>query len=257
MEKKILDLDYIDIIFDGRNKSYGAYELRKNYPQRVLKSLLVLVCICICSGVAMSMKKATSPTEKYIVKEIKLAEVPRIDPKRPIPPPPPPPPPPVRTTIKFTPPVISKDDDVVDPPHLNKDITVVGPKTITGVDTGIEPIVDPRPGPAVVITPPTPAIFSYVEQMPVPGFVMDEYLSKNIQYPASARDNNIDGKVIVKFVVNEDGSVSDVSLIRGIGGGCDQEAMRVVASMPKWKPGKQNGKPVKVYFTLPISFKLE
>jgi len=93
--------------------------------------------------------------------------------------------------------------------------------------------------------------------MPTTDYDIHAYLGKNTHYPDAAKEANIDGRVIVKFVVNEDGNVSDVQIVRGIGGGCDEEAKRVVQSMPKWKPGKQNGKPVKVYFTLPIVFKLE
>ena len=93
--------------------------------------------------------------------------------------------------------------------------------------------------------------------MPAAPYDINEFLSKNLRYPDQARESNIQGRVIVKFVVNEDGSISDVSVVKGIGAGCDEEAKRVVASLPKWKPGKQNGNPVRVYFTLPINYKLE
>ena len=77
------------------------------------------------------------------------------------------------------------------------------------------------------------------------------------QIPAVAKDNGIEGKVYIKFVVNEDGSVSQAQVVRGIGGGCDEEALRVVKDMPKWKAGKQRGKNVKVWYTLPVYFKLQ
>jgi protein TonB len=109
----------------------------------------------------------------------------------------------------------------------------------------------------VVAAPAPPAIFTYVEQMPAPSYDLPSYFAKNIHYPDAARENNITGRVIVKFVVDEEGAISDIQVIRGIGGGCDEEAKRVIAAMPKWKPGKQNGKPVKVYFTQPITFNLE
>ena len=108
--------------------------------------------------------------------------------------------------------------------------------------------------------PKEPEIFVVVEEMPTfPGGdkALYEFLAKNIKYPAVAKDNGIEGKVYIKFVVNEDGSVSQVQLARGIGGGCDEEAMRVVKDMPKWKPGKQRGKNVKVWYTLPVYFKLQ
>jgi len=84
-----------------------------------------------------------------------------------------------------------------------------------------------------------------------------EFLMSNIRYPAEARKNNIKGRSVVQFVVNEDGSISDIQLARKRGGGCDEEAIRLVKAMPKWTPGKQGGKPAKVRFILPVSFKLE
>ena len=83
-----------------------------------------------------------------------------------------------------------------------------------------------------------------------------KYLADNIKYPKKAKDNNIEGRVFVNFVVEKDGSINEVKVLRGIGGGCDEEAVRVINSMPKWKPGKQEGKPVRVYYTIPIFFKL-
>ena len=101
------------------------------------------------------------------------------------------------------------------------------------------------------------SVFNYVEQMPVLSVDMGTYLSEHLHYPKYARNHDIEGRLIVKFVVNEDGSVSDVYIVKGIGESCDEEAKRVVTAMPKWIPGRQNGKAVKVYFTLPIVFKLE
>ena len=103
-------------------------------------------------------------------------------------------------------------------------------------------------------------VFTIVEQMPsFPGgdAKMYEYLGKNIKYPQIARETGIQGRVFVNFVVEPDGSVSNVKVLRGIGGGCDEEAMRVVKGMPKWSPGKQRGKTVRVSYTLPVVFKLQ
>ena len=101
-----------------------------------------------------------------------------------------------------------------------------------------------------------PPIYTYAEQMPSTGYDPGAYLGKNIHYPDSARAHNIQGRVVVKFVVNEDGSISDCKIITSVNKECDEEALRVVKSMPRWKPGTQNGKKVKVYFNLPIVFKL-
>ena len=100
-------------------------------------------------------------------------------------------------------------------------------------------------------------VFTYVEQMPSPAYSLGEYLGNNIVYPDSARERNIEGRVIVQFTVDEIGNITDSKVLRGIGGGCDEEALRVIKSMPRWRPGKSDGKPVKVMYTQPISFKLE
>jgi protein TonB len=103
-------------------------------------------------------------------------------------------------------------------------------------------------------------IFQIVEEMPsFPGgdVKLMEYIAKNIKYPQIARESGIQGRVFIGFVVEPDGSISNVKLLRGIGGGCDEEAMRVIKSLPKWKPGKQRGKAVRVSYQIPVNFKLQ
>ena len=103
-------------------------------------------------------------------------------------------------------------------------------------------------------------IFQIVEEMPAfPGGEQKlmEYVAKNIKYPQIVRETGIQGRVFVGFVVEPDGSISNVKLLRGIGGGCDEEAMRVIKSLPKWKPGKQRGKAVRVSYQIPVFFKLQ
>ncbi len=100
-------------------------------------------------------------------------------------------------------------------------------------------------------------VFQFVEQMPSPGFNMNEYLGKHIKYPGKARRQNIQGRVLVAFVVTETGAIEDVKVTKGVCPSIDKEAIRVIKKMPNWKPGKQNGKAVKVRYTQPISFKLE
>ena len=102
-------------------------------------------------------------------------------------------------------------------------------------------------------------VFTVVEDMPqYPGGekAMMNFIANNIKYPRKALEEGVEGRVIVKFVVDKEGNVVDAKVIKGIGHGCDEEALRVINSMPKWKPGKQRGKPVEVYYTLPIVFKL-
>lgn len=97
----------------------------------------------------------------------------------------------------------------------------------------------------------------YVEKMPIAGFNIPHYLSKNLVYPSFARKAGIEGKVVIKFVVDEDGGITNVRVLNGIGGGCDEEATRVISDMPNWTPGYQNEEPVRVYFTIPITFRLK
>lgn len=122
-------------------------------------------------------------------------------------------------------------------------------KSETTDPSGIDPGITPAPAP----TPP-PVVFTYVEQMPAPSVDINSYISKNLRYPDSAQKNGIQGMVAVSFIVNEDGTLSNVRAVRGIGSGCDEEAIRVIKSMPPWKPGKQNGKNVKVNYTQPVRF---
>jgi protein TonB len=137
-----------------------------------------------------------------------------------------------------------------------------GLKTVEGDPNALDPgIVEPDKGKGAVEEPKKESeVFTYVEQEPTfPGGedAMMAFLGKNIKYPAQAKEAGIEGQVVVQFIVNEDGDISDVKVVRSVAGGCDAEAMRVVRSMPKWKPGKQNGRAVRVLYNLPIRFKLE
>jgi protein TonB len=136
---------------------------------------------------------------------------------------------------------------------------VAGVKTQAGDINGIDvPIDNPGTGTQIVeAAPPPPEIYTVVDQQPVfPGDVR-AYLADKLNYPDQAREAGIEGRVVVRFVVDEEGRISQASVQRGIGGGCDEEALRVVRGMPKWTPAKVNGKPVKSYFSLPIKFTLE
>ncbi len=115
-------------------------------------------------------------------------------------------------------------------------------------------------GPKINSEMPQPEVFTYVEQLPsFPGGdqAMLAFISKNIHYPSLAKENSIQGKVFCSFVVNENGKIEHIKVERGIGGGCDEEAIRVIRMMPDWRPGKQNGRAVAVRFTLPVKFSLE
>jgi protein TonB len=260
----ILQANYLDIVFDNRNKLYGGYELRTHYQRRMTTAIVSLLVTCLILGAYGLLKKQQQTQQpvpaKY--KEIEITrietpsiEVPKIIPTHPTPPP-------QTNTAKLTPPVITPDD-MVKPNDLPADVKQLqnanaGSTTHFGVPSGISGTIDGPKTTTGIVAPPAADTkpFVIVEQMPEFQGDMIGYLSKQLIYPAMARDNNIQGKVIVQFVVNEDGSVSNAKVMRGIGSGCDAEALRVVNGMPKWKPGKQNGKAVKVYYTLPIRFLL-
>ena len=156
---------------------------------------------------------------------------------------PPPPPPPAPLEIKIVEDDVEIEDEVIiEDTEINQD-------TKMEVIEVQEEVVD------------EPEIFTIVEEMPeFPGggeSALLKYLSGNIKYPPLARENNIQGTVYVTFEIDKSGKVKDVKILRGIGGGCDEEALRVVSRMPQWKPGKQRGKPVRVQYNLPVRFTLK
>jgi periplasmic protein TonB len=272
-----------DIVFEGRNKSYGAYVLRQLHEKHVRRGLIVSSLLMLLGFTFPLLAEKFGLYERFakkdlVVTEVTLEEPPSLDKTKPPPPPPPPtpppPPPPTKPTIRFVEPEPKKDEEVKkeEPPpppeELKKaDIDV---KTKEG-DKDAKPVLapvddgkgkeEPPPKPVVEDKPKVEEIFTVVEQQPefpdggTKG--MYEWLGKNIKYPAIARENGIEGKAIVQFVVEPDGSISNVNCVRGPEGGCKEEATRVIKMMPKWIPGKQQGRPVRVRYTLPVVFKLE
>jgi len=251
--------DRADLVFENRNKEYGAYQIRRNYEKQVVIALLTAVsaiALAVIIPVIISYLSHVNFGKKdKMVEEITLAEPPPIDKTAP-PPPPVIPPPPVQQTIKFTPPKVVKDEEVEEPPPTQEETKEVQVSTETheGDKNAVE------------LPPENPVgddegkIFTIVEEMPsFPGGEekMLEYVAKNIKYPPVARENGITGRVYVNFYIDKDGKVQNAKVVRGIGGGCDEEALRVVRSMPQWKPGKQNGRAVNVNYNLPINFTLK
>jgi periplasmic protein TonB len=159
---------------------------------------------------------------------------------------PPPPPPPIEQPIIQEVPDEVKIEEKIE---VNFDLDVKEDMVIKEVVIKDVPVVVER----------ADEIFDVVENNPNPPGGMEgwnKYLRDNLKYPTQARRMGIEGTVYVAFVVNTDGSIQDVQVLRGIGGGCDEEAVRVVSTAPKWEPGKQRGKPVRVRMRLPIRFKL-
>ena len=165
------------------------------------------------------------------------------------PPPPPPPPPPPEIEIVEDQEIIEEEIEILD--EIVEEETVVDIEEVIP-DAPIEDIEEE------VFQ--EPEIFTVVEDMPsFPGGDVElyKYLGKNIKYPKIAKQNGLEGKVFVQFVVNEDGSISDVQVLRDVGGGTGAEASRVISNMPKWTPGKQRGQAVKVRYTVPVNFQLQ
>jgi periplasmic protein TonB len=269
----LMQCDLDDILFEHRNRTYGAYTLRKSYGRHIRTAsfwgLAVFLLFIASPVIADKMKTRTWELKGPVVI---LPPPPMVEAKKVIPPPPPPPkqePPKPIATIAFTPPKVTNREDIVEPelPKM-EDITVaVSDKTQEGVHTDLPPMVEEVPPPPVEIPlkkdePEDNSVHQLFGIQQQPEFkdgaaAMYQFLSKNIVYPNIARENGIEGIVYVSFVIWKDGAIRDAKVIRGIAGGCNEEALRVIRMMPNWNPGKQNGKAVAVAFTMPVKFKLE
>ena len=267
----------LDIIFTSRNKKYGAYALRRNYDRYLGRALLIgLSLIAFLYAFPMILSTVTGAFEKEALVEVEMemGAPPDIDPDVPPPPPPPEietPPPPTRSTVKFVPPIVKKDEEVVeekpqmDLEELKEVETDIGKDTKEGDDELPPEIIDnPDLETKVEVVKAAPvvkedAILDFVEKsasFPGGDAELMKYLQQNIVYPAIARENNITGRVALRFVVEKDGSITNVEVVRKLGGGTDEEAVRVVKSMPKWIPANQNGRTVRQRYVLPVFFKL-
>lgn len=274
----LYDPKWVDMVFDGKNKSYGAFQLRKGTSGRNIKSLIILVIAAALVGgflawkvieqkqaeqqaaymEAMELSKLQKEAKKQEKKEVVK---PKVEPKKEIPV--------ARQTQKFTAPVIKKDELVKEENQIKQmdkldDKVAVGTENHEGTkDRNVEAV---RNDIAVNTPPPAPKeevtnkVFDVVEVMPsFPGGqgALMSYLSSHTKYPVVAQENGVQGRVTVSFVVERDGSITDVHVVRSVDPSLDREAARVVSSMPNWQPGKQNGSAVRVKFNVPVQFKLQ
>ena len=277
----LYDPKWVEMVFAGKNKEYGAYQLRKGTSGRNIKSLLILVIAAALVGGFLAWKvieQKQAEEQQAYMEAMELAKLqqqakkeekkkepvkPKIEPKKEIPV--------ARETQKFTAPVIKKDELVKEENQVKQmdkldEKVAVGTENKEGVkDRTVEAV---RSEIAVAAPPPPPApkpevatkVFDVVEEMPsFPGGqgALMAFLSSNIKYPVVAQENGVQGRVIVSFVVERDGSISDVKVARSVDPSLDREAQRVVKAMPKWKPGKQNGSAVRVKYTVPVVFRLQ
>jgi len=250
-ENKVPKFD--EIIFENRNMEYGAYDLRKRSKSVTSFSILIAVTICVAL-VTISFKTTERGTGSSVAATNVVAVLDNYDPN----------------LIKVEPPAAP-------PAELEKMIQNVAPEVVTDTslvtsfipiseeltrlitdgdvnDTIMSVIDEPEE-----ITPAEPEPYIRVEEMPeFPGGdkALLEFIGKNLNYPQEARDNNIAGRVYIQFVVQPDGSVGRVNVLKGVDPIIDNEAVRVVGLLPKMKPGKQNGVPVPVWYSVPVTFQL-
>ena len=265
--------DWCELIFKDRNKEYGAYDMRLDTPKRHnLATLIVIVVVILVITLPMLIKFITPEKEnKIVVNEVTtLAKLPEAEIKRneelqPMMKPTTPPPP-LKSTIKFTAPVIKKDEEVGEEDEIksqdelaargNVAISIADVKGNDEIDG--QDIADFKDFVAPEVE--EEEVYIIVEQMP--GFPGGEeallkYISDHIEYPTMAVERGIEGRVTVRFVGNKDGYVQDVTVIRGVHELLDKEAVRVIQSLPRWNPGKQNGVAVAVYYNVPVNFTLQ
>lgn len=261
----IFSNEWCDLVFIGKNQKYGAYELRRNSDKRHFRALLIATILFVLAITGPGLLKSILPEKKNVDTTVRtLSQIELDKPKEPenllkeIPPPPPP----VRNTIQFTPPVIKPDEMVSeeDEPKMQKEV-VEAKAAVGAVDfnKGTDDITAPIAKENKEIVQEEEKPFVNVEQMPeFPGGPkeMMKFIGDNLIYPVIASEMGVSGTVIVQFVVGRDGKIGNIKVVRGIGSGCDEAAIRVLEKMPAWNPGRQGGKPVLVYFTLPFRFRL-
>lgn len=265
-------LTYDDIIFRARNRAYGAFDLRKQYRPTLSRALGLGVALFLSALSAptlyarfwpqASVNRDQSMTEVTLTK---LAEPP-VEPPISLPPPETAP---AVNTVRNLPLIVMPEADVVEDnlPPTTEQLKEATSGTETAQGTGDIDIIAAPEASAPTVTekalevetkPEAP--FVTVEQQPeYPGGLdaLRTFLSKNLNYPRAAASSGVSGRVYVSFVVNTDGSLTDIQVLKGIGFGCDEEAVRVMQKMPHWRPGKQAGRTVRVKYNLPISFTLE
>lgn len=268
--------EWTDLVFAGRNKTYGAYKLRRGTSKRnIIAIIFVLATAVVLFGVmaiknivdenarrvavtqVAELSALNKPKKKAEVKQqIKIKEPEKVVER-------------VKSSIKFVAPVIKKDNEVKPEDELktqdqlmNTNVAIGG-FDVKGNDDANGEILKAK---EVIAQPEPPKheeenkVFEVVEQMPMfPGgqAALMQYLHDNVKYPVVAQENGVQGRVVVSFVVEKDGSITDVRVVKSIDPSLDREASRVVKGMPRWTPGKQNGSTVRVKYNLPVSFKLQ
>lgn len=271
----LISNEWADLVFQGRNKVYGAYQLRRGTSKRNIVSMIFVAAVAAVAYLGLAAynsyqeaQKAKFEAEmeaslldaKKEAKVEKKTETPKVEQVQKVEK--------VKSSIAFTPPVIKKDyevkpeEEMKTQDELKETKTAIGAFDVKGNDDAggtvlkaVEEIAAPEPPKH---EEEQNKIFEVVEQQPqFPGGSVNGWLADHIKYPVVAAENGISGRVVVQFVVERDGSVSQVRVVRGVDPSLDKEAQRVISSMPKWIPGKQNGQAVRSRFTVPVTFRLQ
>lgn len=259
--------DWIELVFAGRNKNYGAFELRQHYGRTMMKAMAIGFTTIIIAAAAYSYAVGKTPTD---YDKGTLVILPPIIPTEAKPPkkieqpvePAAAKPQPAAPTIKYTAFKVTRDDIATDPPKIDdlegKEVSsettegkggqeqMVDPGPVDLGGTGVEPKVDDKE-------------YIEVQIMPQPVGGVDawaKFLNRNLRFPPAAQEAGISGRVIVSFVIEKDGHLTDITIVKGAGYGMDEEAMRVLKLAKPWNPGKQNGNPVRVRYSIPMNFQL-
>ncbi|QDW27755.1 energy transducer TonB [Pedobacter sp. KBS0701] len=262
--------EWLEVVFADKNKNYGAYQLRKSNGANTTKALIIgsiIFLVLFFSPKIYSLIKGSMDQQEDQVKaqEVILAPPPPVNPETP-PPPPVEPPPPKVDQVKMPPPIVKPDIEVRDEPPTVEKLKEADPgqRDIKGDPTAdiviAEPVGEgPKREAAVAVDDNKVYDFVSIEKQPeFPGGIAKfyGYLGKAIKYPPMAQENNVQGKVFLSFVVEKDGKLTDITVTRGLGSGTDEEAIRVLKASPRWNPGIQNGKPVRVKYNINVNFTL-
>lgn len=257
MKLDLLKNQWLEIVFEGRNKSYGAYDLRKSITKNTVRAFIIgTILFGLLVSIPTILRMIPDGSEDTTI-DTKITAVklpPKEKPKENLPPPPPPPP--KVDQVKFVKPVVAKADEVVEEIVVVKELKDknIGKETIKGdpdADLTIEPV---GTGVAAVVEEDN-TVYNQAGIEVKPDFpggmaAFGKFIEKNYQTP---EEEGLKGKVYVTFVVEKDGSLTDIKVLRDIGYGTGKEAIRVLNRCPKWSPGEQNGKKVRCTFSLPIS----
>ena len=275
----LYDPKWVDMVFAGKNQEYGAYQLRKGTSKRNITALLILLITAGLIGGVLAykvhMQKLDEERQAYM-EQLELSKLQeqakkekkedpvikaKIEPKKVVEQ--------VRETQKFTAPEIKKDE-LVNEENMVKDQADLDEKVAVGTkdqegtkdrtDVAIRNDIAVNTNESEEKKEVANKVFDVVEQMPsFPGGneALMKFLSENVKYPVVAQENGVQGRVVVSFVVERDGSITDVKVVRSVDPSLDKEATRVVKSMPNWIPGKQNGAAVRVKYNVPVSFRLQ